>query len=103
MQLAALRKAVEDVTTKAYQIGGKLTAAEAASQNSANDLQLAREAIDRAERALTSAENYIDTEGRAALQRAKEALAKFGQKSDQMTQIASRAKEEADRYNVLHD
>ncbi|XP_071154854.1 laminin subunit gamma-1-like [Mytilus edulis] len=97
VQLAALRKAVQEVNSKAYQIGGKLTAAETASQNSERDLRLAREAIDRAEKALTAAESYIDTEGRAALQRAREALAKFGQKSDQMTQIASRAKTEADR------
>lgn len=95
--MAALRKAVQEVNSKAYQIGGKLTAAETASQNSERDLRLAREAIDRAEKALTAAESYIDTEGRAALQRAREALAKFGQKSDQMTQIASRAKTEADR------
>ena len=98
VQLAALRKAIEEVTSRAYQIGGKLSAAESASQNSATDLLQAREAIDRAEKALQSAENYIDSEGRAALQRAREALAKFGQKSEQMTQIASRAKSEADRY-----
>jgi hypothetical protein len=48
VQLAALRKAIEEVTSRAYQIGGKLSAAESASQNSATDLLQAREAIDRA-------------------------------------------------------
>ena len=42
---------------------------------------------------MKAAENYIDTEGQAALQRAKDALKNFGQQSAQMTEIATESKE----------
>lgn len=67
------------------------------SNSSISDIDMAELAIDRAEAALKAAENYIDTEGRKALQRAREALDRFGQQSEQMTLIAQKATLESER------
>ncbi|KAJ8300900.1 hypothetical protein KUTeg_022419 [Tegillarca granosa] len=96
-QLADMKKTIQDVMIKTGTITRNIKSADEASKASMSDIEKAHEAIDRAERALQSAETYIDTEGRAALQRAQEALKKFGQQSKQMTEIATRAKQEADR------
>ncbi len=57
-----------------------------------HDITSAEEAINRAEISLKAAEDYIDREGRLALDRALEALGRFGRQSEQMTEIANRAK-----------
>ena len=44
------------------------------------------------------AEEYIDLDGNRAIKSAKEAVRKFGQQSQQMTEIAQKAKTLADRY-----
>lgn len=56
------------------------------------------EEIRRAESSLQAAEQYIDTQGREALQKAEDALRQHGVQSKQMTEIANEAKMEAERW-----
>ena len=58
-------------------------------------LQVAEAAIRRAETSLREADSYISQEGRQALAEALRALQQFGKQSQQMTEIAQRAKDES--------
>ncbi|KAK3087389.1 hypothetical protein FSP39_005285 [Pinctada imbricata] len=95
-QLSDLRRAVREVMIKFDDMIRNIRGAEGSARDSLVDVRKAREAIDRAERTLKMAEDYIDLDGQRALQRAQEALKKFGQQSKQMTQIAQQAKKLAD-------
>ena len=92
-QLQMLRESIQDVLGRCSQITSNIITANTTARGSLDDIMKAEEAIERAEMALKAAENYIDVEGQAALQRAKNALDKFGQQSSQMTDIATEAKE----------
>ena len=92
-QLQMLRDSIQDVLSRCSQITSNIITANTTAQGSLDDIMKAETAIERAEMALKAAENYIDVEGQAALQRAKNALDKFGQQSSQMTDIATEAKE----------
>ncbi|ESP04836.1 hypothetical protein LOTGIDRAFT_211656 [Lottia gigantea] len=96
-QLQDLRKALNDVLDKCAKISNSINVATDVSSQSFTDIKQAEEAIDRAETALRAAEDYIDSEGKIALERALEALDKFGKQSQQMTQIAQRATKESTR------
>lgn len=82
---------------KSNEITNNIRRAENMASNSLSDIDQAKEAITRAEAALQAAEQYIDTQGREALQKAEEALRQHGVQSKQMTEIANEAKEEAER------
>ena len=88
-----LRQSIQDVLGRCGQITSNIITAGNTAKGSMDDIMAAEEAIERAEMALKAAENYIDVEGQAALQRAKSALERFGQQSSQMTDIATEAKE----------
>ena len=92
-QLQMLRENIHEVLGRCGQITRNIITADTTAKGSMDDIMKAEEAIERAESALKAAENYIDVEGQAALQRAKSALDRFGQQSSQMTQIATEAKE----------
>lgn len=92
-QLQMLRQSIQDVLGRCGQITSNIITAGNTAKGSMDDIMAAEEAIERAEMALKAAENYIDVEGQAALQRAKSALERFGQQSSQMTDIATEAKE----------
>ena len=96
-QLSDLRSSIKDVMIKSNEITNNIRRAENMASNSLSDIDRAKEAISRAEAALQAAEQYIDTQGREALQKAEEALRQHGVQSKQMTEIANEAKEEAER------
>ncbi|KAL4219663.1 Laminin-type epidermal growth factor-like domai [Mactra antiquata] len=107
-QLQMLKEQIMDVLKRCGDITKNIMMAGTTAENSMDDIMKAEEAITRAETALKAAENYIDTEGQAALQRAKDALKNFGQQSAQMTDIAQQSKalsmrqmEEAQRIDML--
>ena len=96
-QLSDLRSSIRDVMIKSNEITNNIRRAENMASNSLSEIDRAKEAITRAEAALQAAEQYIDTQGREALQKAEEALRQHGVQSKQMTEIANEAKEEAER------
>lgn len=100
LQLKELKDTVDEVLMKSDQIAMNIKTADKSAQDSESDVSQAEEAIKRAKDALSAAENYIDLEGQAAIDRAKRALERYGQQSDQMTEMARRAKETADRYST---
>ena len=97
-QLQDLRADLNEVIKKTGQITHSITAASDASMRTMGDIDISEEAISRAQMSLEAAEDYIDKEGRLALQRALEALGRFGRQSEQMTRIATRAKLESERW-----
>lgn len=96
-QLSALRSSIRDVMIKSNEITNNIRSAESMASNSLGDIDRAKEAIRRAESSLQAAEQYIDTQGREALQKAEDALRQHGVQSKQMTEIANEAKMEAER------
>lgn len=92
-QLQQLRESIMQVLKKCSEITRNILTANTTAKGSMADVDAAEEAITRAEVALKAAENYINAEGQSALQRAKEALDKFGQQSKQMTVIATESKD----------
>ncbi|XP_060569790.1 laminin subunit gamma-1-like, partial [Ruditapes philippinarum] len=80
-QLQTLKDNILEMLNRCGQITKNILTAGETAQSSNDDIMKAEEAISRAETALKAAENYIDTEGQAALQRAKDALKNFGQQS----------------------
>lgn len=96
-QLSELRTAIRDVMIKSNEITNNIRSAESMARNSLTDIDSAKEAISRADAALQAAEQYIDTQGREALQKAEDALKQHGVQSKQMTEIANEAKLEAER------
>lgn len=100
-QLSALRSSIRDVMIKSNEITNNIRSAESMASNSLVDVDRAKEAIRRAESSLQAAEQYIDTQGREALQKAEDALRQHGVQSKQMTEIANEAKMEAERW-VAH-
>lgn len=97
-QLSALRSSIRDVMIKSNEITNNIRSAESMASNSLGDIDRAKEAIRRAESSLQAAEQYIDTQGREALQKAEDALRQHGVQSKQMTEIANEAKMEAERW-----
>lgn len=97
-QLSALRSSIRDVMIKSNEITNNIRSAESMASNSLVDVDRAKEAIRRAESSLQAAEQYIDTQGREALQKAEDALRQHGVQSKQMTEIANEAKMEAERW-----
>ncbi|XP_046546813.1 LOW QUALITY PROTEIN: laminin subunit gamma-1-like [Haliotis rubra] len=102
-QLQELRKSLGEVIYKTGQIGRSISSASQVSMETEHDLRQAEQAIERAEISLKAAEDYIDREGRLALDRALQALARFGRQSEQMTEIANRAKLESERQMAEAD
>ncbi|KAH3798034.1 laminin subunit gamma-1-like [Dreissena polymorpha] len=107
-QLEKLKENILEVLNRCGEVTRNILTAGQTAEESLGDISSAEEAISRAEMSLKAAENYIDTEGQAALQRAREALEKFGQQSRQMTEIATESKqlsmsqlEEARRIEML--
>lgn len=96
-QISDLRRTLNEVLVKLAEISQNIATASKATKDSQNDIAAAEKAIDNADAALRMAENYIDKEGRTALKQALDALANFGQNSQQMTEIARRATLEAKR------
>ncbi|BFZ20658.1 hypothetical protein BsWGS_23697 [Bradybaena similaris] len=96
-QIKELKRSLNDVLVKLGEIARNIATASNATRSSQDDIAAAEKAIDNAETALRLAENYIDKEGRTALKHALDALANFGQNSQQMTEIARRATQEAKR------
>ncbi|XP_011419247.3 laminin subunit gamma-1 [Magallana gigas] len=96
-QLSTLRSSIRDVMIKSNEITNNIRSAESMASNSLVDVDRAKEAIRRAESSLQAAEQYIDTQGREALQKAEDALRQHGVQSKQMTEIANEAKMEAER------
>ncbi|XP_041371142.1 laminin subunit gamma-1-like [Gigantopelta aegis] len=96
-QLQDLRADLNEVIVKTGQITRSIASATDASMRTMGDISVSEEAIARAQISLEAAEDYIDREGRLALQRALEALGRFGRQSEQMTRIATRAKLESER------
>ncbi|XP_055895968.1 laminin subunit gamma-1-like [Biomphalaria glabrata] len=94
-ELEALKLALSDVLNKCGEIGRNIATASKATQDSEIDIEQAEKAIERADLALKNAEKFIAVEGQAALDRAVDALGKFGTSSQQMTEIAKRASNKA--------
>ncbi|XP_059157945.1 laminin subunit gamma-1-like [Physella acuta] len=96
-QLENLGKSLRDALDKCAIIAANIANMNKAVETSQDDIKAAERALNNAENALKMSEDYIDLEGRAALKQALEALNKFGQNNQQMTEIALNATNEAKR------
>ncbi|WAR30636.1 LAMC1-like protein [Mya arenaria] len=92
-QLAALKENIADVLGRCGQITTNIVLARATAAESMDDIMKAETAISRAETSLKAAENYIDTEGQAALQRAREALEKQSEEAARIELMGKKALE----------
>ena len=96
-QLQAMNAAINDVLVQCGRINLDLTDAKQSGTSGKEDITEAERLIEEAERALSQARDYIELEGKAALEAAIEAQTKFGQQSQRMTEIAEEAGKLADR------
>ncbi|GFS14721.1 laminin subunit gamma-3 [Elysia marginata] len=90
-QLDILRDTLNDLIKKLTVIASNIATAANATENSETKIKYAEEALAVTDRVYQKAKDYIDKEGRNALNQALKALEDFGQNSKQMTEIARRA------------
>lgn len=106
-QLDALRDALDDLMRKLSAIATNIGKATEATEDSKSKILYAEQALERTELAYDIAKEYIDKEGRMALNQALQALEAFGQNSKQMTEIAKRAaslaKSQTEEAKVIED
>lgn len=93
--------AVTDLTQTLTEITDSINAATQSSQRADIDTTAAERAMDQAERALREAERRLEVDGGNTLRRAKEAQERMGHQSERMTGIASEARREAERCQIL--
>ncbi|GFO02129.1 laminin subunit gamma-3 [Plakobranchus ocellatus] len=90
-ELDALRSTLNDLMDKLKMIASNIAKASQANEDSQADILQAEQTIDAVEKAWQAAKNYIDKEGRMALNEAQKAFEISGRSSEQMTEIARKA------------
>ncbi|XP_074654199.1 laminin subunit gamma-1-like [Tubulanus polymorphus] len=96
-QLEEVKKAVKEIQEKTNSITKKSGETGGNAKVSMDDIMNAKLTLDRTEKILEDAENYIEKDGKDALRKAKEAQKKLGQQSIRMTEIAKIARETSEQ------
>ncbi|CAJ0575755.1 unnamed protein product, partial [Mesorhabditis spiculigera] len=100
-QVSQLKKDVESAFEGLKTIDGVIDGAKGKTESTEQALRRARIVMETARNELENALHYLEVEGSEQWERAQEASRKYGEQSAQMSSIAQKTREEADRHDKL--
>ena len=97
-QLENLRQRIDRVKQTATEITARLGPISTVIEYGGQNITIAEDLLDASQESLANAKRILDTDGKTALDKARDRSNRFGQQSERMSEIARQSRQLADRH-----